>query len=105
MDAPPKHIRGFKEERYLQITWEEGHVGIYPYRHLRGECACANCVDEMTGIRRLDPTSVPENIVVTDMKLVGNYALKFVWSDGHSTGIYTWKRLRGLCPCPLCKRQ
>jgi len=105
VDAPPKHVRGFKEEKYLQITWEEGHVGIYPYRTLRGECHCANCVDEMTGRLRLVLAFIPEDIVVTDMQLVGNYAIKFVWSDGHSTGIYTWKRLRDLCPCPRCKVQ
>ncbi len=33
---------------------------------------------------------------------VGNYALSLIWSDGHSTGIYTWEYLRDLCPCPEC---
>jgi hypothetical protein len=33
---------------------------------------------------------------------VGNYALAFAWSDGHSTGIYTFEYLRKLCPCPQC---
>jgi ATP-binding protein involved in chromosome partitioning len=25
---------------------------------------------------------------------VGTYALRFDWSDGHSTGIYTWEYLQ-----------
>ncbi len=35
----------------------------------------------------------PYDIAITDMQLVGNYALKFVFSDGHDTGIYSWDRL------------
>ena len=35
-------------------------------------------------------------------ELVGHYALQIFWSDGHSTGIYTFEYLRGLCPCPYC---
>ena len=30
---------------------------------------------------------------VWNMELVGNYALKLVFSDGHDTGIYSWDRL------------
>jgi DUF971 family protein len=33
---------------------------------------------------------------------VGRYAIRFHWSDGHSTGIYTFEHLRELCPCPIC---
>jgi DUF971 family protein len=34
------------------------------------------------------------------MELVGNYALKFVFSDGHDTGIYSWERLYDLPTVP-----
>ena len=54
---------------------------------------CAGCVDEMTGVRTLDVNAVTDDIAITDMQLVGNYALKFVFSDGHDTGIYSWDRL------------
>ncbi len=30
------------------------------------------------------------------MSFTGNYALKIVWSDGHSTGLYTWDLLAEL---------
>jgi len=33
---------------------------------------------------------------------VGNYAIAFSWKDGHDTGIYTFRLLRGLCPCEDC---
>ena len=34
---------------------------------------------------------------------VGNYALSFKWFDGHGTGLYSFKYLRALCHCDLCR--
>jgi DUF971 family protein len=36
------------------------------------------------------------------LEAVGNYALAPTWADGHSTGIYSFRTLRGLCPCEDC---
>jgi prepilin-type processing-associated H-X9-DG protein len=33
---------------------------------------------------------------LADISLVGAYGLNAVWADGHSTGIYTYERLREL---------
>jgi DUF971 family protein len=33
---------------------------------------------------------------------VGAYGLRINWSDGHSTGIYTFERLLAGCPCARC---
>ena len=33
---------------------------------------------------------------MTDVELVGRYALQPTWKDGHDTGIYTFRVLRGL---------
>jgi DUF971 family protein len=33
---------------------------------------------------------------------VGNYAIQITFSDGHSTGIYSYDQLRTICPCPEC---
>ena len=96
MVRSPKDIRAVTEQRYLEIIWEEGHIGRYPYRNLRGECRCAACVDELTGDRTLDIASIADDIIIDDMQLVGNYALRIDWSDGHSTGLYTWKLLGAL---------
>ncbi|MCH7796814.1 MAG: DUF971 domain-containing protein [Planctomycetes bacterium] len=102
MVRSPEDVKAVTEQRSLEITWEEGHIGRYPYRTLRGECPCAGCVDELTGVRTLDIASIAEDITIGDMQLVGNYALRINWSDGHSTGLYSWKMLRALCPCPQC---
>jgi DUF971 family protein len=48
----------------------------------------------MTGVRTLRPEVVDQDVYPTAIHYVGRYALQFVWSDGHSTGIYTWEYLR-----------
>ena len=37
------------------------------------------------------------------INIVGNYACNIDWSDGHSSGIYNFRSLRGECPCDECK--
>lgn len=42
-------------------------------------------------------------VTVESAELVGNYAVRFVWRDGHDTGIYEFRALRDLCPCDACR--
>lgn len=86
----------------VTITWDEGHVGTYPARDLRLACGCAVCHEEMTGRPLLDPATVPEDIKPLSIALVGAYAIKIVWSDGHNTGLYTYEHLKQICPCERC---
>ncbi len=82
--------------RSLAITWGDGVRHEYDVRALRLACGCAQCVDEWTGAGRLDPDSVPEDVHPLRIEGVGRYALQIDWSDGHSAGIYPFRRLRGL---------
>ena len=40
--------------------------------------------------------SIPEDIGIAHCETVGHYGIRFDWTDGHTTGIYTWERLRSL---------
>lgn len=84
------------EDRELEITWDGGAVTAIAYRDLRAACPCASCVNEWTGERMLDPTTIDPAVKPASLSLVGNYAVKFAWSDGHDTGIYTYAKLREL---------
>lgn len=35
---------------------------------------------------------------------VGNYAIQINFTDGHSTGIFSYDYLRTNCPCPDCAK-
>jgi DUF971 family protein len=48
------------------------------------------------------PTLTPEQLSLTDLHLVGNYAVSPHWADGHKTGYYPFRLLRERCPCPEC---
>lgn len=80
----------------VQITWSDGKTCTYPYRYLRLQCACASCIEEMTGRKLLNVASVPDDIIVADFITVGKYALQFLWTDGHETGIYPYRMLLNL---------
>ena len=36
------------------------------------------------------------------VETAGSIGLRLTWDDGHDAGIYTWERLRAMCPCPEC---
>jgi DUF971 family protein len=88
--------------REITIRWNDGHTSQFPIKYLRGECTCAMCVNEITGLRVLDPRTVSEDLTVLNAEHVGRYGVKFVFSDRHDNGIYTWENLRAICPCDEC---
>ncbi len=78
----------------LQIVWQDEVVTRYTPRQLRLACPCAQCVEEWTGRKVLDPDSVAEDILLLNVDMVGRYALNFKWSDFHDTGIFTFELMR-----------
>ena len=86
----------------IRIEWDDGHRSLYPHRFLRLRCPCAHCVDEWTRKQRLDPDTVSQDIRAVDHMIIGNYAVEFLWSDAHYTGIYSYEFLRKLCTCMEC---
>ena len=51
----------------------------------------------------LDPSEVPADVRPVRIEPVGRYALQITWTDGHDTGLFTFERLRELCPC--CRQE
>ncbi|MAS51089.1 MAG: hypothetical protein CL712_04125 [Chloroflexi bacterium] len=69
---------------------------IYPYKYLRLQCPCANCIEEMTGRKLLNVNSIPDDIFIVDYITIGNYAYQFLWSNADlcsTTGIFTYELL------------
>jgi len=99
--ATPKIVKRVSPSQ-TDVTWNDNHVSSYPSWYLRENCPCASCVEEFTGKRIISSGSIPSTLERVDVSAVGKYALNFTWSDGHTTGIYTFDYLRQLCPCPQC---
>jgi ATP-binding protein involved in chromosome partitioning len=89
-------------ETEVQILWKDGHESIYSGYALRLGCRCAICIDQIARDQQLREQSIRNDVRPLSIDPVGRYAIRFHWSDGHSTGIYTFEQLRQLCPCPIC---
>ena len=93
----PREIMQEDEAAGVRITWADGRVCRFGAPALRRACPCAQCVNEWTGQRTLEPEAISEELIIKDLSIVGRYALNFRWSDGHETGIYSFRYLRELC--------
>jgi DUF971 family protein len=82
----------------MEITWEDGKHSTYSGEQLRWACPCAECRGEAGAPGRLSrvKTLSPEELLIRDVTLVGQYALQIAFESGHATGIYTFPYLRGL---------
>ncbi|MBS1792598.1 MAG: DUF971 domain-containing protein [Acidobacteria bacterium] len=85
-----------ESDRELAIKWSDDAETNYNAPQLRRACPCASCVNEWTGEKILREDSVPDDIFVSSISVVGRYALNFHFSDGHNTGIFTFQYLRKL---------
>ena len=97
----PENI-AFSPKGELVIRWPDNHRSVHTAFHLRTNCRCATCVDENSGRKTLDDSSVPLDIQVQGVNPVGRYAIAIGFSDGHNTGIFTFQRLRQICECEEC---
>lgn len=80
----------------LTINWKNGHQTEWSYRLLRQKCPCARCDavrQENNPFQVLPTEEYWEKLHIVDIQRVGRYAIRILWSDGHKTGIYTFKFL------------
>ncbi len=96
MSYTPTQIEPYSPTE-MTITWNSGQNFILPYIEIRFYCPCAGCVDEHTGKRTIEKTSIHPAICPTQVQPVGRYAIQISWSDGHDSGIYHFDRLFELC--------
>ncbi|MHC4975250.1 MAG: gamma-butyrobetaine hydroxylase-like domain-containing protein [Planctomycetota bacterium] len=90
--------------RGLTITWESGQESFYPIAYLRRMSPSADAREMRKQMEKNPLTVLPSSsgesgpLRALDAELVGNYALKISFSDGHTTGLYTWDYLREIAP-------
>lgn len=80
----------------VSFGWSDGTRSQVSARRLRQYCPCAECVEEWSGKRTFEVSTIPEGMKVVEAQPVGNYALSFTFGDLHRTGIFQWEYLRTL---------
>ncbi len=85
----------------VSIKWSDDTESRFTAAALRRSCPCAGCINEWTGEKMLDPAKIADDLTFRKISIVGRYALNFDFSDGHETGIFSFKYLRDLKPPPL----
>jgi len=83
----------FDADGNLLVRWDDGRESKFAPRWLRARCPCAECVEEWSGKRVVGEEQVKQDVKPQGMHEVGRYAMQLQWSDGHSTGIYSWDYL------------
>ena len=91
------------ENQRMEADWADGHHSIYPLDGLRRACPCVHCQGGHAQMGKpVDPNIFKEaprqKWKITDVKVVGSYAIQIFWFDGHNSGIYKFERLRDMCP-------
>jgi len=95
-------VKADRNERVLTITWSDGKACRYSFAGLRAICPCVECKGGHENMGAPPDVALLRSAQNDDLNLesveaVGSYALQFIWSDGHWTGIYTWEYLRQAC--------
>lgn len=92
----------------LRVRWADGHFSEYSLVELRRACPCATCREareerSRNPLRVIQaPADAAAVVTVESAELVGHYAIRLRWKDGHDTGIYDYAALRAMCACAAC---
>lgn len=100
--SQPAHI-DLKKDRGLTIQWDDGQSSYYSIAYLRRMSPSAEARQVREQLKKNPLTVLPASggsgpLVAVGAELVGNYAIKIEFSDGHSTGIFSWEYLREIDP-------
>lgn len=91
----PKTIQAIGNE--IAIAWDDGIESFYPMDLLRALSPSAENVGERDLLGQVhggSPQTKFPGVAVTGWQTVGSYAVQLFFSDGHSTGIFTFDYLR-----------
>ena len=92
--AVPTDIRLHRQSRVLELSFDDGFTCALPCEYLRVYSPSAEVRGHGPGQEVLQTGK--EDVSITDIRPVGNYAVKLVYDDGHDSGLYDWDYLYAL---------
>jgi DUF971 family protein len=90
----PTELRLRKNRVALVVTFDNGETFDLPAEYLRVRSPSAEVQGHSPDERKT--VAGKKNVTILEVQPVGNYAVRLVFDDLHSTGIYSWDYLREL---------
>jgi DUF971 family protein len=90
----PTDIKLRTQSRLLEVRFDDGSHFELPFEYLRVFSPSAEVTGHGGGEGVLQTGK--QNVGISGVEPVGNYALRLLFDDGHNTGLYTWTLLHEL---------
>jgi DUF971 family protein len=87
----PTELRLHKDRKSLSVTFDNGASFVLPAEYLRVRSPSAEVQGHSPAERRV--VAGKREVQILELQLVGNYAVRPVFDDMHSTGIFSWDYL------------
>lgn len=90
-DAWPTELRLHKDRKTLTVSFDGAGAFDLPAEYLRVKSPSAEVQGHSPDQRKTVPGKI--NVGIMEVLPVGNYGVRIVFDDMHSTGIFTWAYL------------
>jgi DUF971 family protein len=87
----PTELRLRKDRKTLTVVFDDGAIFDLPAEYLRVRSPSAEVQGHSPAERKT--VAGKKNVGILEVNPVGNYAVRLVFDDLHSTGIYSWDYL------------
>jgi DUF971 family protein len=87
----PVAINLHQKSRVLEVEYDDGEKFELSCEYLRVHSPSADVKGHGPGQEVLQTGK--ENVNISEIEPVGNYAVKLIFDDGHNTGLYSWSYL------------
>lgn len=86
-----------KENKFLYVLWDDDSENFIPLLSLKKNCPCAECLtDRHHRPANYIPLFSSVSLTLSKIEIVGSYAIRLFWQDGHNSGIYSFDSLKNL---------
>ena len=87
----PAELRLYKDRKTLAVTFDDGERFELPAEYLRVRSPSAEVQGHSPTERRV--VAGKSDVQILELHPIGNYAVRIVFDDTHSTGIFSWDYL------------
>ena len=87
----PTELRLHKDKRTLTVVFDNGERFDLPAEYLRVKSPSAEVQGHSPDVRKT--VAGKRDVAILELQAVGNYAVRPLFDDMHSTGIYSWDYL------------